>query len=88
MTNFNYKIGDFEFIVEDGEVYISDDGYYEDLGVEEIFKLSEFLGLAYETLTGAEYVHMEYERGNLVVREGVPAASVYDDGNGIERDCE
>ncbi|WMI33903.1 hypothetical protein SEA_ERENYEAGER_32 [Microbacterium phage Erenyeager] len=73
---------------------------WSDLGVEypnveEILALSEWVAEAYTALTGAEYVHTEYDKGEFVVKEGVAAipkrgapVTFATAIEGLERDCE
>lgn len=103
MAEFDGEIAGISFLVAGENVMVLTDDGMRVLGIEDVFKLAEFAGAAHAALTGAPYVHMEYDKGEFVVKEGVPAIpkrgarlpffsdkmdSVHDDGNGLERDCE
>lgn len=73
MAEFDGDIAGISFMVSDKNVMVlTDDGMHV-LDIEDVFKLAEFAAVAYEALSGAEYVHTEYDKGEFVVREGVPA---------------
>lgn len=96
MANFDEFIGGVKFMVSGGNVMVETDDSLEQLDIEDVFKLAEFAAAAHTALTGAEYVHTEYDKGEFVVKEGVPAVKkrhISDPAfnaafDRLERDCE
>ncbi|AXC36136.1 hypothetical protein SEA_LYELL_32 [Microbacterium phage Lyell] len=95
MTDFKTEIGRLLFEVEDEEVAVSAEFFTEILTIEDVFKLAEFAAAAHTALTGAPYVHTEYDKGEFVVKEGVAAipkrgapVTFATAIEGLERDCE
>lgn len=93
MANFDETIGGVNFMVVDGIALVVREDSEERLDVDDVLKLSEFAAAAYEGLTGEPYVHLEYDQGEIVQRDGVKlipkrGAHLPFFSDELERDCE
>lgn len=86
---------DLCFTLHGGVPVITTREYDNHLSLEDLGAISEWLAGAWEVLAGEEYRPVIISERGYVADAGEivgamydPTDSVYDDGNGLERDCE